>query len=87
MIRVYLDNHDITDNLNKQYPLPDHPAGILPDDSAGKWYNLLRVINEVPELKANYFQGGLHRMLIVDTSGRQFEVKVLLRSKYSAVNH
>ena len=87
MIRVYLDGHEITANLNKQYPLPENPGGILPDATAGKWYNLLRVINEVPALRESYFQGGVHQMQIVDSTGRAFEVKMLLRSKYSARNH
>lgn len=87
MIKVYLDDQDITDSLNKQYPLPIGPEGILPDASAGKWYDLLRCISDNSTLKAQYFQGGVHRMKIVDTTGRQFEVKLLTRSKYSARNH
>ena len=88
MIKVYLDGSDITANLNAQYPLPENPGGILPDATAGRWYDLLKVINDVPALRRSYFDSaGVHQMKIVDDSGRAFQVKLLLRSKYSARNH
>lgn len=87
MIEVYLDGQDITDSINAQYPLPDNPGGILPDATAGRWYDMLKIINENPTLKKNYFQGGIHKLQIIDSTGRSFEVKMLLRSKYSALNH
>lgn len=88
MIKVYLDGYDITDHLNAQYPLPENPGGILPDAGAGRWYDLLKVIDKVDGLKSTYFNSaGVHQMKIVDESGRAFRVKLLLRSKYSARNH
>ena len=87
MIKVYLDGHEITEQINAQYPLPSNPGGVLPEQGPGKWYNLLRIINEVPALRESFFQGGVHQFTIVDETGRPFEVKLLLRSKYSARNH
>lgn len=86
-LKVMLDGYDITSAMNQQYPLPDNPAGMLPDASAGRWYNLLKIIDQTPGLRDHYFEGGIHRMQVVDSTGRSFEVKMLLRSKYSARNH
>lgn len=87
MINVFLDGYDITANLNAQYPLPENPGGVLPDAGAGRWYDLLKIIDEVPALRGSYFQGGVHQMTVVDSTGRSFEMKLLLRQKYSARNH
>lgn len=86
-LKVTLDGYDITAAMNQQYPLPETPGGILPDASAGKWYNLLKIIDQTPGLRDHYFEGGVHLMKIQDSTGRSFEVKMLLRSKYSARNH
>lgn len=90
-IRVLLDGQDITESLNKQYPLPDSAVnGIYPSRKAGEWYDLLACISENEALKKNYFNGGdygVHEMQIVDSSGNSYQCRVLLRMKYSARNH
>ena len=90
-IRVTLDGEDITSSLNKQYPLPnDISAGIFPSRKAGEWYDLLQCINENTKLRNNYFNGGdygVHELSIADSQGRNFEMRILLRTKYSARNH
>ena len=95
-IRVTLDGRDITESLKQQYPLPDSSAsGVFPDRSAGRWYNLLPCINADPVLKANFFNGdtngnqygGVHELKMTDENGRSFQMRVLVRMKYSARNH
>lgn len=95
-IRVTLDGQDITASLNKQYPLPESTAaGVFPDKSAGKWYDLLRCIDENETLKNNFFNGdrngyaygGVHEMAVINSDGSSFQVRFLFRMKYSARNH
>lgn len=93
MIRVYLDGQDISDSLNRQYPLPESAGdGIFPSRETGKWYNLLSCIDENETLKENFFNasgsyGGVHELTVVNPSGSSFTMRVILRSKYSARNH
>ena len=93
MIQVRLDGQDITQSLNKQYPLPDTAGdGVFPSRETGKWYNLLTCINENETLKNNFFNasgnyGGVHELSITDPTGKTFTMRVILRSKYSARNH
>lgn len=84
-MRVTIDSIDVTEALNRQHPLPENPGGILPNSDKG-WYDLLRVISSNQTLKNNFFKGNMHRMQIIDDSGRQFDVKVIVRAKYSALN-
>lgn len=96
-IRVTLDGQDITASLNRQYPLPSSTAtGVWPDRSAGKWYDLLACVAENETLAANFFNGdmngsnpygGVHEMCVIDDTGASFQMRVLLRMKYSARNH
>lgn len=84
-ITVYLDDVDITSDLNSQYPLPTALGGIFPDASGRKWWDLLRCINKHSDLKNKFFQGGVHIMKVV-SNGEEFKVKLLLRVNYSARN-
>lgn len=91
-VQVILDGQDITADLNAQYPLPDAiSTGIFPSKEAGRWYDLLPVINGNETLKKNYFNGGdygVHELKVVDPDGRrEFDMRILLRLKYSARNH
>lgn len=85
-LHISIDNVDITDQLNKQYPLPNTTTGIAPGVGRGQWYDLLQVISDTPALQA-YFEGGMHRFTIVDDSGRTYKAKLVLRAKYTSRNH
>lgn len=84
-LQILLDDVDITSDLNHQYALPTALGGIFPDASGQKWWDLLRCINKHPELKNNFFQGGVHIMKVI-ADGQEFKVKLLLRMTYSARN-
>ena len=85
-LQILLDDVDITADLNHQYALPTSLGGIFPDASGQKWWDLLRCINKHPELKNNFFKGGVHIMKVIDQNGSDFKVKLLLRMTYSARN-
>lgn len=93
MIKVYLDGQDITNTLNSQYPLPDSTGGgVFPSRETGKWYDLLACVDKNETLRKNFFNasgsyGGVHELKIEDPDGAVFNVKVLVRNKYSARNH
>ena len=90
-LKVTLDGEDITESLNKQYPLPDSiETGVFPSKKAGEWYDLLQCIDENENLRKNYFNGGdygVHEMKIISEDGINFDMRLLLRMKYSARNH
>lgn len=90
-LKVTLDGQDITASLNKQYPLPDAVAtGVFPSRKAGEWYDLLKCIDENEFLRENYFNGGdygVHEMRVISDTGENFDVRILLRMKYSSRNH
>lgn len=90
-LRVLLDDQDITDSLNKQYPLPDASQnGVFPSKKAGEWYDLLKCIDENEFLRNNFFNGGdygVHEMRVVADDGTNFDMRILLRMKYSSRNH
>lgn len=88
-IKVFLDNTDITADLNAQYALPESAnAGIFPDRSRSKWWDLLPAINAHAELKDTFFNNdtAVHALTIEDTNGQTFTVRVLLRTKYTSRN-
>ena len=93
MIKVSLDGHDITATLNSQYPLPESTGnGIFPSRETGKWYDLLECIDKNETLRKNFFNasgsyGGVHELRVEDPKLGSFNMRVIIRSKYSARNH
>lgn len=88
-IKVFLDDTDITADLNKQYALPANSnSGIFPDRSRSRWWDLLPAISAHPELQENFFNNdiGIHSLKIQDTSGKTFTARILLRTKYTSRN-
>lgn len=87
---MLLDGQDITTSLNEQYPLPEAVStGIWPSRNSGEWYDLLKCISDNQTLAQSFFNGGdngVHMMEIINPEGSKFEVRLLLRMKYSARN-
>lgn len=85
-MNYYLDDIDITADINAQFPLPNLDGGVYPDTRT-KWYDLLKIISAHSKLKESFFsKGGLHTFKIVGDAGYQFEAKIILRMTYSARN-
>ena len=86
-ITVYLDNIDITDSLNKQYPLPSALApGVFPDNNHNHWWDLWTCIQNNATLKSNYQNYAVHLLQIQDSNGGTYNAKLILRTKYTARN-
>lgn len=89
-IKIFLDDVDITADLQKQYPLPASADvnAVLPDNSRSKWWDLMAAISAHPELRDNFFNNevGVHSFTIQDTSGKAVSARVLLRMKYTSRN-
>lgn len=88
-IKVFLDNTDITADLNAQYHLPANTnSGIYPDRSRSRWWDLIPAINAHPELRNTFFNNdiGIHSLKIQDTGGSTFTARILLRMKYTSRN-
>lgn len=89
-VSVFLDDVDITSDLNKQHPLPDGLYdGIYPGKGRNEWFDLLPAIANHKELKDNFFNDGdaLH-LLTVKSSDTTLEytVRIYLSMKYNARN-
>lgn len=87
-MKVFLDNQDITASLNAQHALPSaSDNGVFPNMSRNDWWDLLPAINANSTLKAQFFNdgNGVHTLRFEEES-RTFEVRVLLRMKYSSRN-
>lgn len=85
-MNYYLDDVDITADINAQFPIPNLDGGVYPDVRT-KWFNLLKIVNAHPELKESFFgKGGLHAFKIVGDGGYQYDAKIILRMTYSARN-
>ena len=85
---VRLDGQDITATLNAQHALPSASStGVFPNKSRNDWWDLLPAISANSELKSHFFNddNGVHT-LTFEESGTTFEVRVLLRMKYSSRN-
>ena len=89
-IKVFLDDIDITADLNAQYALPASADinAVLPDTSRSKWWDLMEAISNHAELRDNFFNDdtGVHALTIQDTSGKAVSARVLLRMKYTSRN-
>lgn len=87
-MKVLLDGQDITASLNAQFSLPSaSQEGVFPNRSRSDWYDLLPAISANETLRNEFFNdnNGIH-LLRFEEEGRTFEVKVLLRMKYSSRN-
>lgn len=85
-MNYFLDDVDVTADINAQTTLPNLKGGVYPNDRT-KWYNLLKIINAHPELQRSFFgKGGLHTFKIVGDAGDSYEAKIILRATYSARN-
>lgn len=88
-IQIFLDDVNITADLNKQYALPASVTdGVYPDRSRAKWWDLLPAINAHNELRTNFFNDdvGVHTLTVTDTNGHHMSVRVLLRMRYTSRN-
>ena len=84
-MKIYLDNIDITEDIQKQTPVPHLSGGVYPNMGT-KWYNMLSIVQNHPELATSFSKGGLHSFRIEDAPGYGFSAKVILRLCYSARN-
>ena len=86
-ITVLLDDQDITADLNRQHDLPGKiSAGIYPDNSHNKWWDLWVCIQNNSTLKENYQDKSIHTLVIKDSEGGTYNAKIILRTKYAARN-
>lgn len=87
-MKVFLDGQDITASLNAQHSLPSASnSGVFPNMSRNDWWDLLPAINANETLRNQFFNddNGVHTLRF-DEQGTTFEVRVLLRMKYSSRN-
>lgn len=85
---VKLDGQDITATLNAQHALPSaSQTGVFPNMTRNDWWDLLPAISANDTLKNAFFNddNGVHT-LTFEEGGTTFEVRVLLRMKYSSRN-
>lgn len=86
-MRYYIDDVDVTAQVNAQFNIPNVNGGVYPD-SGTTWFNLLKIVNNTPALKATFFsKGGLHKFTIQSDNRQDFKVKMLCRSHYSIRNN
>ena len=85
-MRYFIDDIEVTEHVNAQFNIPDVNGGVYPNAST-QWFDMLKIVNEVPALKATFFcQGGLHKFTMQSDNGQDFKAKILLRSHYSVRN-
>lgn len=86
-VQVLLDGVDITAELNKQHPVPQTlGVGVFPDDSHEKWWDLWAIIKTNASLKDEFQKKAVHTLELVDSEGTAYDVKLLMKSKYTARN-
>lgn len=89
-VTIFLDDVDITADLNKQHPLPTGLYdGIYPGRGRNDYYDLLACIAAHPELKDDFFNdnSAVHYLTIANTdTATEYTVRLLLSMKYSARN-
>lgn len=86
-VSVYLDNVNITDSLNEQYPLPESLSpGVFPDNTHNHWWDLWVCIQKDETLRNNYQKYAVHTLQIQDSVGGTYNAKLILRTKYTARN-
>lgn len=84
-MKFYLDGVDITTEINKQATVADTDGGVYPNEGT-KWFDMLGIINQKPELADFFGKGGLHVLKIQNDAGYQYDAKIILRATYSARN-
>lgn len=82
---ILLDDVDITDDIQAQASIPNLSGGVYPNTGT-RWFNLIPIIQNHPELTSFFSSGGLHTLKIQDDPGYQFDAKIILRLCYSARN-
>lgn len=86
-VTILLDNVDITAEMNRQHPLPSSlSAGTFPNDSHEDWWDLWGIIKRTPALKDTFQQKAVHVMAVKDSAGTAYDVKLLMKAKYTARN-
>lgn len=88
-ISVFLDDVDITADLNKQFALPAGLYdGIYPGKTRNQWYDLLPAIAAHPELRDNFFNTDdvLHSLVIKTGSDTEYTARIIVSMKYSSRN-
>lgn len=88
-LQIFLDDIDITADLNAQHRLPAGLYdGVYPGKGRNEWFDLLPVISNHPELKRNFFNdnNAIHCLTITNPDNRETTVRVLLSMKYSSRN-
>lgn len=86
-IKVFLDDVEVTAAMNAQHPLPSTiSAGVFPDASHEKWWDLWGIIKSTTALKDNFQKKAVHTMKVVDSAGTEYDVKLLTKAKYTARN-
>lgn len=88
-VTVKLDDIDITEDLRSQHPqrFPEAiSAGIYPDNSHSKWWDLWACVQAHQELREAYQKNAIHELVIEDTAGGTYDAKIILRTKYTARN-
>lgn len=86
-LTVFLDDVDITNDLDAQYPLPQAlSAGVLPDNTHNHWWDLWKAVQAHEQLKLNYQNYAVHKLVVKDSAGGTYNAKIILRTKYTARN-
>lgn len=84
-MKIFLDDVDITNDIQTQTTIPHLQGGVYPNTGT-KWYDLIRIVDNHSELSNFFSSGGLHRLDIQDENGGDFTAKIMLRLTYSARN-
>lgn len=84
-MEIYLDDVDITADINRQATISNADGGVYPNDRT-KWFDLLAIINNHPELGDFFGKGGLHTLKLRGDPAYGFDAKMIIRMTYSARN-
>lgn len=86
-MKVFLDDVDVTAAMNAQHPLPaSAAAGVFPDASHEKWWDLWGIIKSTPALKDEFQKKAVHTMKVMDSDGTEYDIRLLIAAKYTARN-
>lgn len=84
-MKIFLDQIDITSDILSQTNIPNTSGGIFPN-AGTKWYNLIPIAANHPELNNLFSTGGLHKLSVESEDGSDFSAKIILRLCYSSRN-
>lgn len=89
-VSVFLDDVDITKDINAQHPLPTNLVdGIYPGKGRNEYFDLIPCIAAHDDLKEAFFNddNAVHCLTLKDSdSSTEVTVRVLLSMKYSSRN-